>query len=200
MIQTDKMKGISLEIKAWIATKGWQSLIHKKLSLLFLVVIYKIALNNKPVFFFIVTKGHVEKLLSSSLTQWVEEKVKVWWGLREEGGEGGGGGLMGDWRSSFHSWTSQPRKTCHRFSPSGWFTFVLIWESLSMLTFYSWTSLPRKGVSSSLCNFILLGGFGQTQWHFAFCTSPLTFIPVCQKSINISQFYQNLIKCPSSKI
>ena len=120
--------------------------------------------------------------------------MKVWWGLREEGGEGGGGGLMGDWRSSFHSWTSQPRKTCHRFSPSGWFTFVLIWESLSMLTFYSWTSLPRKGVSSSLCNFILLGGFGQTQWHFAFCTSPLTFIPVCQKSINISQFYQNLIK------
>ena len=150
MIQTDKMKGISLEIKAWIATKGWQSLIHKKLSLLFLLVIYKIALNNKPVFF-IVTKGHVEKLLSSSVIVggWGEEKVKVWWGLREEGGEGGGG-LMGDWRSSFHSWTSQPRKTCHRFSPSGWFTFVLIWESLSMLTFYSWTSLPRKGVSSSL--------------------------------------------------
>ena len=77
MIQTDKMKGISLEIKAWIATKGWQSLIHKKLSLLFLLVIYKIALNNKPVFF-IVTKGHVEKLLSSSVTV-----------------GGGGEGLMG---------------------------------------------------------------------------------------------------------
>ena len=40
-------------------------------------------LEQQTCFFFIVTKGHVEKLLSSSLTQWVEEARRRW---RSDGG------------------------------------------------------------------------------------------------------------------